>query len=172
MENPLSFAYHEAGHAVIANALGIEVLEIAMLRDGECYAHVAIALDAEAFFDADGRIPVSLHPLARKRVLALLAGEEAQLMLAGKNLSFDERSWNLGGFGDYCAASDTATGMVGEDDRREYLDKCRGEVRSLLLKHWSAVQAIASRLTPGAVLDGDEVEEIILSATQPGGANE
>lgn len=141
-------AYHEAGHAVAARALGLPVPDLSMIPDEDTVGTCSYAVWVEA--DEDGR---------REDTAAVsLAGALAEEIAVGE-------------FNEEIAEDDLlhAIGLADEvteapDERDAWLDRAQDRAEEVLRRDWAAVEALAEALLARRLLSAAEAEEIIAEA--------
>src|SRR5947209_6519854 len=132
-------SYHEAGHAVVAIALGLTPAA-ASIRRGEQH------LGKVWFGDGCHHVlPDDEH--ARRHAVTLFAGEEAERRLtdAVARLAEPDR--------------ESASVLLGRDEARIHL--CRLQAKVMVRTRWMAVEAVAERLLESSILTGGEIERIV-----------
>jgi ATP-dependent Zn protease len=153
-------AYHEAGHAVAALALGLSVNTISIVPDpdGECAGFV-LSPGVLGYETSSSR---EQKEIARRCIVRLYAGMEAQRLVDpdpadyhdedDEDNAFDlAREYALGPRG----------GHVGDDRHRDYLERLRVKARRLIHRHRAAVDRLAEELLAHKELSGAEVERIV-----------
>ena len=134
-------AIHEAGHVVIARALG-------------CVVH-AVALAPRARPGHLGQIDVSFRKnkisASSQRAMVCLGGDIAQHLAFPRSERGDDVDLRL--------AHDAAA-YVASDPRR-YLEMMRARTRNLVMRHWRAVELVAAALLERSELTGREIDALI-----------
>ncbi|WP_051677457.1 hypothetical protein [Bradyrhizobium sp. URHD0069] len=171
-QKELVLAYHEAGHAVIAHALGIAVKYVTTLEDAS-----AALTHSATYLARDADHPAQLEAI-RKDVIVCLAGPHSQAKhRRPKKKEPDE--WK----DDIETASGLAAraGLVatGIDLRRldenfeccltayqaefaaDLFQHCSEKARNLVDEHWTAIDTVAKALLSRPVLNGDDIAELI-----------
>ena len=148
-------AYHEAGHAVVAWALGIPLVSVhAGDRNGQLL-HASNFLDQIdlAYLSAAEEIKIE------KDALVLLAGERAEVAYYESNeqdtdiyLSADDRH-KLGYLRDRFQSACLDVNITDSALERK--------VDKLIEKHWDQITALATVLTTRSLLSGSEATKII-----------
>jgi ATP-dependent Zn protease len=86
-------AYHEAGHAVVAYAMGEAVDSVSILEDEESYGRAITPLNKERLIDEED------HEYMERRLVGCYAGVKAEKVLTGveRELLGNDRSglWSL-----------------------------------------------------------------------------
>ena len=156
--------FHEAGHAVLAVALGLDVVRVSVVPDERSYGrleHRGVTTDQLDPAGEFGDKPAALLALAEQlAILRLDAGGAAQ-RLAG----FDPRG---SGSDDLSAesAAERAACFLG-DYTASWRGRLRREVERFLEAHWSAVERIAEALNVERELDGHRVRELAGEVSRP-----
>lgn len=153
-DDPLRLtAYHEAGHAVMAQLCGQQVTEVEIIGDSELTGSVqSLRFTEEHPSEHDPSIPTA--PIER-RLLCTAAGMVAEAMVSG------HRNWNEG-----CEDLDTAVRLamqvVGDCERvLPYLEMVGDHAEDLLRGSWSAVETLARALMENRRMAGEEVRRLI-----------
>lgn len=143
-------AYHEAGHAVAAHILGLQVMEVSVElsvtgSDGQRWGHCRCTPSP------DGNEYATVHS----------AGEAAVFLHCGVREPIDEDALRVVGI---------AHSQFGDDPQRvgTFIDEVQLEAQGILERHWAAVQAIATALLRYRTLHGQRAKEIIDSALAAG----
>jgi len=146
-------AYHEAGHAVMAQLCGQRITEVEIIGDAEHAGSVrSLRIHEEQEPDVDSSIPTA--PIERS-LLCLVAGMVAEAMVSG------HRSWDEG-CEDLDAAVRLAMQVVGDCERvLPFLEIAREHTEGLLESHWPAVEALASSLIERRRMTGEEVRRLL-----------
>jgi cell division protease FtsH len=190
-------AYHEAGHAVVAQALGLTagVHKISIVARGRNLGHTAVFSDADKLIRTEQEL--------RAELATTMAGVAAELVRFGNS--------STGGEGDLRRATDLAREMVcsfglservgriavgtkagevflGRDvtslgslseallDRVDqevarFVREAEGQATELLRLHRDALDTLAGRLVTEETLSGDELEAVlnVVASTAPRG---
>jgi ATP-dependent Zn protease len=146
-------AFHEAGHAVMAELCGRQVTEVEIVGDREHTGSVhSLAFPPDP---GEGGVSEAEAEDIERQLKIILAGTVAEAMLSGRE-DWDETS------GDLDAAVRLAMRLV--DDCEEVLPLL-GEIRigveRDLEAHWSAVEALADELMRSKTLTGTEVRKLL-----------
>jgi hypothetical protein len=177
-----TIAYHEAGHVVIARALGRPVAAVTIVASVHAFGTMWAKLpepdaacttaeeDIQNIADVCSRAR-ALMPIGESRLPAanfitgaldrgieLLAGPEAERRLNG---SFDASTAqsDLAQARLYAAAIAVTPEMA-----HQYMDLFHAEARALVNRYWHSVTAVAEALIERQTLTGDEVDSIISEA--------
>ena len=126
-------AFHEAGHAVVAWALGLAVGEIAIRIRGDDTA-------------GNAAIECSAHLPPVDRIAVCLAGLEAQQM-------FECPIHGLAGVSDYAKIVEIVGDCVSEEERRKLIDAGSVRARELLTAHKAQVRRLATSLSQQGRID-------------------
>jgi ATP-dependent Zn protease len=126
-------AYHEAGHAVVAWTLGLQLAEIAIAIDGD---------------EAAGTTTVGSddHLTVFDRVVINLAGLEAQEI-------FEAPTHEHAGLGDFGKIIDLLDD-VSEDESRLIRIAARAQAREIILANRAKVARVANHLMTNERIDG------------------
>ncbi len=183
MTDPAAVAWHEAGHAVMARLMGIEV-DVVSIRQGAAHDGVAIVRSGPLgpTSDISWWMHPDLGPVVRE-LTHTLAGEVAEGLAvptgrvpapSGREmgdafhaLSSETRSRLANAesaatpaISDQARAWELATSFCG-DLAIPFLDLVRAEVRARVNEHAAAIAAVAEALIEGSVLDGAAVDTIL-----------
>lgn len=146
-------AYHEAGHAVMAELCGQRVVRVDILGDGD---HTGWCHSLRLLPALDEVVGPELPTASlERRILCLCAGPVAESIVAGT------RVWNEVS-DDLDAAVRLVLQLVGECDRvMPYLETVREHTEEVLKAHWATVERVAGELMRRGSLSGDEVRRLI-----------
>jgi ATP-dependent Zn protease len=150
-------AFHEAGHAVMAELCGRQVTEVEIVGDPE---HTG-SVHSLAFPPDPGEGDTSDAEIEdiERQLKIVLSGEVAEAMVTGRE-EWDETNKDLD------AAVRLAMRMV--DDCEEVLpllSEIRSEVERGLRAHWPAVEALVHELIERKSLTGTEVRRLLTRVT-------
>jgi hypothetical protein len=163
-------AYHEAGHAVIARVLGVEVTGVMMFRTEGA---TAVAMTRSAAYLARG-----------KDIATFVAGLEidAKVALAGAIAQHRRKpTKSQHGWGDDAknATNCMATAVIAEREgkvpepgivqidaaeetrAKSMLDRARTETEALVEANWPAIERAAAALQVRAMLSQDDLDALI-----------
>lgn len=146
-------AFHEAGHAVMAQLRGRQVTEVEIVGDREHTGMVhslAFPPDPE-----DGVPPEAENDDVERQLKVILAGTVAEAMVSGRRV-WDETSEDLN--------VAVRLGMRLVDDCEDVLPLLEGigaDVERDLNRHWSAVEMLADELLDRKTLTGSEVRKLL-----------
>jgi len=149
-------AYHEAGHAVMAQLCGRQVTEVEIVGDREHTGMVhSLVFPPDP---ADGTAPQAEAEDVENQLKIILAGTVAEAMVSGRN-GWDETSEDL----------DVAVrlGMRLVDDCEDVLpllEDIGADVKGDLQAHWAAVETLARELLRRKALTGSEVRKLLAGA--------
>jgi ATP-dependent Zn protease len=137
-------AYHEAGHAMLAWALGLPVLKASIVGDsvakGRVTTRTAPLSPAESPLSPGNPALLRKRDLMERRAMQALAGRLAQERATG-------RSDRIGGLSDESAAMIAmAQVTTSPEERTAYLHLLKVRARFLLDLWWESVEAIATGL--------------------------
>lgn len=146
-------AYHEAGHAVMAQLCGQQVTEVEIVGDDELSGSVrSLRFAEEHGSEHDPSIPTA--PIER-RLLCTAAGMVAEAMVSG------HRNWDEGSE-DLDTAVRLAMQVVGDCERvLPFLEMVGDHIEDLLRGSWPAVEALAAALLENQRLTGEEVRRLL-----------
>lgn len=146
-------AYHEAGHAVMAQLCGQQVTEVEIVGDTEHTGSVrSLRFPEEHSTEQDPSIPTA--PIER-RLLCTVAGMVAEAMVSG------HRNWDEGSE-DLDTAVRLAMQVVGDCERvLPFLQMVGDHTEDLLRGSWPAVEALAGALMDRRRMTGEEVRRLI-----------
>lgn len=148
-------AIHEAGHAVIAWALGVRLLDATIAHGHSEVRHLPfhLSLDADNSFSTD-------FDEARKKALVALGGrvaEKALLELNGQEPTsyFDE--WDM------AEVTDLAERLFSDDhlSASDWISAREREADGIIVQHYDRVEALALALLKAISLTGDEIRAIL-----------
>lgn len=142
-------AVHEAGHAVAAWGLGGRVGEVRISTEEGGIGHAVVGpppMRASAAVWWNPRRRERAERIAHRRFIAavMLAGVTAEELLDGRVLPQAQGEWEAAR--EQCGSGKQAELLYGRAARR---------VRSLLRRHWPAVEALAAELETHRVLPAD-----------------
>jgi ATP-dependent Zn protease len=144
-----STAYHEAGHAVVAYHLGVEVRYVTIVPDHFSAGHFVYG----DLFSARGL--GSDRANVERAIKICLAGPLAQARLRRR---LDRRR---GGRQDYDCASGLARYLAGAAGEREFLRYQERRTHALIEHYWNEIELVAQALIERDQLSGPEVKDII-----------
>jgi ATP-dependent Zn protease len=142
-------AYHEAGHAVVAHALGVEVEGVSIVQDQGSSGHTTTPRP-DNVDSSDEEVSADLE----KHLITGVAGAASEELLT-EELS-DLRGKNLEGVAKLLMGLEDAGAPV-QADSEEALDKAK----SILRDHWGSVQALAEALLEHEELDREGVLAVL-----------
>lgn len=154
VDHPLTLtAFHEAGHAVMAELCGQRVTEVEIVGDDELTGSVrSLRFVEEDPAVVDPHLPTAP---AERRLLCTVAGLVAEAMVSGRD-GWDSSSEDLD------AAVGLALRVVGDCERvLPFLEKVRDHAEDLLRRSWPAVETVAAELVARRRLTGDEVRRLL-----------
>ena len=147
-------ALHEAGHAVVASALGVRLVEV---RAGPELGlgnpgHVILDLEAEIPRDClELNVVVGCAGRA-----ALEIGRQAESADFVSSIAMDEEMIHRTVL--------RCRPLMGEMEAMAFLRYCRVRSAEILRRHWPAVERLADALLQRTTIPGPEAEEIIFTA--------
>lgn len=154
IDDPLRLtAYHEAGHAVMAQLCGRRITEVEIVGDEDHTGSVrSLRFTGEHPSEHDPALPTA--PIER-RLLCTAAGLVAESMVSGR------RDWDEGSE-DLDLAVGLAMKVVGDCERViPFLGIVREHTEDLLQRNWQAVEALAETLVKQRRMTGDEVRRLL-----------
>ena len=147
-------AYHEAGHAVMAQLCGRRLTEVEIVGDEDHSGSV----QSLRFADEHGSVHDPALPTApiERRLLCTAAGMVAENLATGRQ-EWDESCEDLD------AAVHLAMKVVGDCERVvPYLEIVREHTEELLRGQWRAVEALADALVERRRMSGEEVRRLLV----------
>ncbi|GLK71275.1 hypothetical protein KHC23_10905 [Ancylobacter dichloromethanicus] len=145
---------HEAGHAVIAIALGLPVEGMTVVPDGEAAGHVIIP-DQWAILDSwearerwrDERTAIM------GRILAYMAGAEAEIEILGNchGGDGDDRLW----------ISRMLEEIPSERTPAQLEERLRGHTRALVRRHRAAIERLAGEIAQSRSLSAVQLTALL-----------
>ncbi len=145
-------AWHEAGHAVMAELCGQIVTEIEIIGDQEHSGSVS-----SLRFREDITSPADLEA----RILVLVAGVAAESIVTGREV------WD-GHDDDLDEAVRVALRIVGACDLVEdYLRRAKDNAAGILDRHWEAVEILAGMLLIHRRIGRDRIRHVVEILTRP-----
>lgn len=148
-------AFHEAGHAVMAELCGRQVTEVEIVGDLE---HTGSVRSLAFPSDPADRVTAGSGAEVERQLKIVLAGTVAEAMVSGRK-GWDETS------GDLDAAVRLAMRLVDDcEDVLPLLEDIGDEVERDLRAHWSAVEMLAGELLLHRALTGSEVRRLLADA--------
>lgn len=147
-------AYHEAGHAVMGNLVGLEIIELSIIPDeaqsklGCCHHSIYDDFHPEYFSDAE-------TPVKTKNIILLLvAGAVSEEILTG--------TWDNGADLDLQRANYLALLMASNDDEiKEIFNNRWREAYALIEQNWETVEKLAFKLVETKQLKWEQIKTII-----------
>jgi ATP-dependent Zn protease len=152
-------AYHEAGHAVIAHALGCKVSPATIIPTIDEHGHVIHANPLRGLQRLDIDISDRARLRAEKAISICFAGPLAQQQ-------FRPRSWRRHhAQSDYGQIIDLAQRLCGSDEEVTAFVRWRELVaRDMVRQHWPAIERVASLLLERQQAGADEIVTAIRAA--------
>jgi hypothetical protein len=153
LDRQTALAFHEAGHAVVDHANGVEVMRVWIGDVGgrpEGRAH-ASARGAVAEAVLDGENPDAVRPIVQGAVAGILA--EARVTAAPL--------W-ADAYADLFLAKQLMDGAhPTEEETARFLDVCIEGANRILTERWPSVVTIANVLHARGEIDGSELESLL-----------
>jgi len=149
-------AFHEAGHALLAELCGQQLTEVEIVGDAE---HAGSTRARRLAADADeGPAPRAVRQDIECRLKCLLAGAVAESMVSGRR-PFDDTS------GDLDLAVRLAMKLVDDcEDVLPLLEDIAAELEVELARRWPALELLAGELLARKRLSGAEVRQLLAGA--------
>jgi hypothetical protein len=146
-------AFHESGHAVMAELCGRRVTEVEIVGDREHAGMVrSLALSPDPASEPATEIEAEE---VERQLKIMLAGLVAEAMVSGRG-GWDESS------GDLDVAVRFAMRLVDDcEDVLPLLEDIRSVVECELRESWTAVEALAAELLKRKALTGTEVRNLL-----------
>ena len=146
-------AFHEAGHAVMAQLCGRQVTEVEIVGDREHTGMVhSLAFPPDP---ADGAATEAENDDVERQLKVILAGTVAEAMVSDRQ-GWDETSEDLD------AAVRLGMRLVDDcEDVLPLLSDIGADVERDLRRHWSAVEMLAVELLDRKTLTGSEVRKLL-----------
>jgi hypothetical protein len=146
-------AFHEAGHAVMAELCGRQVTEVEIVGDREHTGMVhSLAFPPDP---ADGAAPEAENDDVERQLKIILAGTVAEAMVSGRQ-GLDETSEDLD------AAVRLGMRLVDDcEDVLPLLSDIGADVERDLRRQWPAVEMLAIELLRRKTLTGSEVRKLL-----------
>lgn len=164
-------AIHEAGHAIAAIVLGMDVAFI-ILHDRIVGTQRRIGGYCETQFEGKGTaedtIAAYTSPeMLRVRAIEKLAGPAAEWL--AQQSATDAEGVDRGAEDDDREAIRLAIQAVGRDDYFAYFQSCDDEAHRLIREHWSACCTVAECLLarPNQRIPGEFVEQAVKQTNTP-----
>lgn len=152
-------AYHEAGHALAAVVLGMRVTVASIEAKGSPPAW-RLRGGVIASFDHEG---AKSRRDAERAATAGLAGEQAELLWSQEKPWRRQKSSRDASFsGDRAYVESTLQPFIKNSaDKRRTIRRLKITSRTLLMKRWTSVEALAAKLAQRKALSGAEVKRLI-----------
>jgi ATP-dependent Zn protease len=132
-------AYHEAGHAVVAYGLGLEVGRTSVVEDEESMgrAHVPVLDDFAVIWEAGGP---EWDSYLKAQLAVFLAGAVAEEIYAGEEVELEGNDLRF--------AVDLVLHLAGpeETDQIELSERAAETARRILRDNWPVVETLAAEL--------------------------
>jgi len=154
-----AYAYHEAGHAVVAWDQGLRIHRGTIHADGNSPGHVLHSWGVPAILFESGS-GQSLRTAVERNVRAALAGEVAQRRAAPKSIrSFD-------GAGDRENIADLLVALHGYNNERINVHQrlLVLETEGIVDRWWHCVEAVAQLLLDRRTVPGRDIRAAIFAA--------
>lgn len=146
-------AYHEAGHAVMAQLCGQYIVKVEIIGSGDLSGTCSsLRFRGEPAIGEDPAMPTAA---VEARILCLCAGMAAENMAGGCTASQD-------GGGDLDEAVRLALRLVDDCEAvMPYLQRASEFAEEILGRHWDAVETLATSLLARKSIAGEEVRELL-----------
>jgi hypothetical protein len=169
-------AHHEAGHAVIARVLGVDVSYVTLIRMGESSF---VETQSALYLAKDKNLSAQIAA-AKNDARAFLAGPIAQCRYRPLTERQRQKEKENGWSHDYanirllvaqilCVQDgrsavdlDETTVTVDLNKFNAALDRLQDEAAALVEKHWQAIEQVAIALFEGHFLHQDDIDALIL----------
>jgi len=144
-------AYHEAGHAVLAIASGVEISYLSIIPDGSLHGSCEVGYEAAFVRAATKEVMQEIDiPLALLRYIAFLAaGRQAQRkFLSSRNICIEESKLNVAAQKDYELIDQKLKFLKNNDHEQIDLAYLLQQIDQFFQRVdvWSVVQALATKL--------------------------
>src|ERR1700688_325061 len=156
-----SVAYHEAGHAVVAFVLGMDVELVSIETQGFPPGWL-LRGGVLASFNLKG---TENRDEAERAATAGLAGEQAErLCCSQKPWRLAKSTQHVRFSGDHTYVEEMLRPFIKDSaDERRIIKRLKETARTLLANHWSSVEALAAKLAKRKVLNGSEIKRLVSS---------
>lgn len=184
-------AYHEAGHAIVANntpemdpvhrvsivarglSLGFTMFPPKIDRQNETQTRILGMITAalggraaEEFIFKNLTVGAANDLQHATRLARMMVTEFGMSDLGPISLNYDnDKMWLARQLGEYTAYSDELLNKVDKEVER-IIDQCYKEAKSILRKNRRALDAVAEALVKKETLDGEEFERIITKSSE------
>lgn len=147
-------AYHEAGHAVLMMALGVELESASIIPDERSAGRVEVPRGGSVFKLDDSESPaVELARLDQVEILWAMAGPVAQGIVGFSDTPTGDDALSID------AAAHRAELLLG-NYTASWVNRLRQETEAYLRRNWSAVERIAAALLQDGEVDGSRLREL------------
>ncbi len=157
-------AHHEAGHAVMAWALGLKIQSVSIRRQGNSGGHVL--LDVPPWVSRPGPVTVELRLFAEANIMSQMSGFIAERRYRG-------RANHVGAAFDYVSTHEIASALTFSREERDlFLDWLFARARALMRRRTAraAVTAVARALLKQEEVSGRAVARLANQARERGSA--
>ncbi len=160
-EKLLLTAYHEAGHTVVAHALGkrIERVSIKPMQEGHDEGYSQHDWPRIGGVEDIRTFTLDL-PHIHENLAERFAGREAEILKCEKD-GWSTRRIPLGD--DIRIARGLATNFP-EEERQAALENAHARARNILIERWQAVEKLVTELLKHKTISGDYAEAVINQA--------
>jgi ATP-dependent Zn protease len=154
-----SVAYHEAGHAVVAFVLGMDVELVSIETQGFPPGWL-LRGGVLASFNLRG---MENRDEAERAATAGLAGEQAErLWCSQKPWRLAKSTQHVRFSGDHTYVAEMLRPFIRYSaDERRIIKRLKEVARTLLANHWSSVEVLAAKLAEQKVLTGWEIKLLV-----------
>ncbi|MEQ1858432.1 MAG: hypothetical protein ABMA13_00695 [Chthoniobacteraceae bacterium] len=157
-------AYHEAGHAIVGNAHGIEILSISLEPKAfELHGEINLICHTQALgvtFGGDDIAALFRRKNRRRAEVQMtmdVAGCLAETMYCPERRMLDRSEFDIS----RARALAQRYAPKGRSDGERYLNVLIKRARRILQKRWDQVKRLATALQKRRVLSGDEMRILI-----------
>jgi len=156
-----SVAYHEAGHAVVAFVLGMQVDLVSIETQGFPPGWLLRGGVLASF----NHVGTQNRDEAERAATAGLAGEQAErLWCRQKPWRRAKSTLHVNFSGDHAYAKENLRPFIRDSaDERRIIKRLKEAARTLLANHWSHVELLAAKLAERKVLNSGEIKRLVRS---------
>jgi ATP-dependent Zn protease len=159
----IRYAYHEAGHAVVAHILGRLIAEVSILADWQSGYKGYCKFDALTE-STHGKFQWQKHSRNPELITIKYAGTIAMSIICRKR-GWNYERWRGCDRADFDYIYLWSLEAFDSDEQRLRVQKaCREQAREIIERYWYVVDELAASLLEKGVLSGREVYQIIRQA--------